>query len=96
MLPPEGMMAQQRYHTAAGVGRAGNASETGGEGANNVITALESAAQLTEYVTKYGKVAQHRMKRFTPYVANSLKQRPMMTLAAGAAVGFVLGALWRK
>jgi hypothetical protein len=72
-------------------------TETGHERADDAIAnALDIAAKITAHAGKYGEVAQRGLTNFTPWVAKSLNQRPMVTLAAGVAVGIVLGALWRK
>jgi ElaB/YqjD/DUF883 family membrane-anchored ribosome-binding protein len=45
---------------------------------------------------QYGEKAQQAAQEFKPFVEKSLKEQPMGTLAAAAAIGFVLGALWKK
>jgi ElaB/YqjD/DUF883 family membrane-anchored ribosome-binding protein len=47
-------------------------------------------------VREYGEKAQDVVKNFTPYVEKSMKDQPMATLAVASAIGFVLGAFWKK
>ena len=54
--------------------------------------ASDAAAQAQEAGERIGKVAGN-MKGA---VDKSLKDQPMATLAVAAAVGFVLGALWKS
>ena len=44
----------------------------------------------------YGEKAQQAAQEFKPFVEKSIKEQPMSTLAAAAAIGFVLGAIWKK
>lgn len=54
------------------------------------------AAKAAERVPEFGEMAQDAAKKFKSYVEQSMKEKPMATLAAAAAIAFVLGALWRK
>lgn len=56
----------------------------------------EMAGNLAEQARHHGERAQEAVKQFRPFVEKSLKERPMTTLAAAAAIGLVLGALWKK
>ena len=44
----------------------------------------------------YGEKAQDAAQQLQSYVEKSLKEQPMATLATAVAVGFLLGALWKK
>ena len=92
------LRAEDRWlNSATGQAQVDRAGEMTEIGDNNAFeSALHAAARVTRYVSKYSQMAERGTKSFRPYVAKSLKQRPMITLAAGAMVVFVLGALWRK
>ena len=51
--------------------------------------AQELAGQLAEQ-------AQEAVKKFKPYVEKQMKEQPMATLAVAAAIGLLLGAMWKK
>jgi ElaB/YqjD/DUF883 family membrane-anchored ribosome-binding protein len=52
--------------------------------------------KIARQAQEYGEKAQEVARNFKPFVEKSMKQQPMSTLAAAAAIGFVLGALWKK
>ena len=54
------------------------------------------AGQVAEQALQYAEMAQDAVKQFKPLVRESLKEKPMATLASFVLVGFVLGALWKK
>jgi ElaB/YqjD/DUF883 family membrane-anchored ribosome-binding protein len=54
------------------------------------------ANQVSEQAREYGEKAQEVARQFKPFVEKSLKEQPMTTLAGAAAIGFLLGALWKK
>ncbi|HEY7083722.1 MAG TPA: hypothetical protein VH519_02815 [Hyphomicrobiaceae bacterium] len=56
----------------------------------------EYAEKITEQLSEYGEKAQDAARNFQPFVKNSLKERPMATLAVASLIGFALGALWKK
>ena len=56
----------------------------------------ETAGNIADRVRHHGERAQEAAKQFRPFVEKSLKERPMTTLAVAAAIGLVLGALWKK
>lgn len=58
--------------------------------------AQQTITRATEQVREYGERAQDAARQFKPLVEKSLKERPMTTLAGAAAIGFILGALWKK
>ena len=51
--------------------------------------AQELAGQLAEQ-------AQQAAKKFKPYVEKQMNEQPMATLAVAAAIGLLLGAMWKK
>lgn len=59
-------------------------------------SADEIAGKAAEQARVYGEKAQELAKNFKPFVEKSMKEQPMATLAAAAAIAFVLGVLWRK
>jgi ElaB/YqjD/DUF883 family membrane-anchored ribosome-binding protein len=59
-------------------------------------SAEEIASKVAEQAREYGEKAQDAVKNFKPYVDKSMKEQPMVTLGVAAAIGFVLGALWKK
>ena len=58
--------------------------------------AQELAGNIAEQARQYGEKVQQAAQEFKPFVEKSMKEQPMGTLAAAAAIGFVLGALWKK
>jgi ElaB/YqjD/DUF883 family membrane-anchored ribosome-binding protein len=54
------------------------------------------AGDVSRQAREYGEKAQDAARQVRPFVEKSLKDQPMTTLAAAAAIGFVLGALWKK
>jgi ElaB/YqjD/DUF883 family membrane-anchored ribosome-binding protein len=58
--------------------------------------AQELAGDVSRQAREYGEKAQDAARQVRPFVEKSLKDQPMTTLAAAAAIGFVLGALWKK
>ena len=63
---------------------------------NVTESAEEITGKLTEQAREYGEKAQEAVHNFKPYVEKSMKEQPMATLGIAAAIGFVLGALWKK
>ena len=59
-------------------------------------TAQEMAANAAEQARQFGEKAQNSARQFIPFVERSLRDQPMTTLAGAAAIGFLLGALWKK
>ena len=59
----------------------------------------DATADAQEWLTNaraLGWEAQHVARRFRPYAEASMKERPMTTLSAACAIGFLLGALWKR
>jgi ElaB/YqjD/DUF883 family membrane-anchored ribosome-binding protein len=68
-----------------------------GEKAKEVAgRAQEMAGNITDQARQYGTQAQEAAQQVKPFLEKSLKEQPMATLAGAAALGFVLGALWKK
>jgi ElaB/YqjD/DUF883 family membrane-anchored ribosome-binding protein len=84
--PPKG--AEDRLRDTAGpTGERMKASEDNEK---------DVADSIADQARRYGEQAQGAVKQFRPFVQKSLKQQPMATLAGAAAIGFILGALWKK
>lgn len=64
--------------------------------ADVAANAQELAGRMMEQAREYTEQAQEAAKNFKPFVEKSMKEQPMATLAVAAAVGLVLGALWRR
>jgi len=54
------------------------------------------AEKISEQLGEYGEKAQDAARNFQPFVRNSMKERPIATLAVASFIGFALGALWKK
>jgi ElaB/YqjD/DUF883 family membrane-anchored ribosome-binding protein len=59
-------------------------------------SAQEMTSNIAEQARHHGERAQKAVKQFRPFVEKSLKEQPITTLAVAAAIGLVLGALWKK
>ena len=64
--------------------------------ADVAANAQELAGKVMEQAREYTEQAQEAAKNFKPFVEKSMKEQPMATLAVAAAVGLVLGALWKR
>jgi ElaB/YqjD/DUF883 family membrane-anchored ribosome-binding protein len=58
--------------------------------------AQELASNIAEQARVYGEKAQEAAREFKPFVEKSMKDKPMQTLAGAAAIGFLLGAIWKN
>lgn len=62
--------------------------------------ASDTMHDVADRVMEQGREAAHQMQNAAGTVqgavSQSLKEQPMATLAVAAAVGFVLGALWKS
>lgn len=56
----------------------------------------EVADKFTEQAREYSEKAQDAARQVRPLAEKSLREQPLLTLAGAAAIGFVLGALWKK
>lgn len=63
------------------------------EMANKVTDQTKEYLDLAQ---EYGGKAQEGAQQLQSYVDRSLKEQPIATLATAVAVGFLLGALWKK
>ncbi|MEZ5816420.1 MAG: hypothetical protein R3D44_05000 [Hyphomicrobiaceae bacterium] len=61
-----------------------------------VRSAEESARQMAEQGRKAGERVEQVATNFKSATEKSVRDQPMTTLAVAAAVGFVLGALWKS
>jgi ElaB/YqjD/DUF883 family membrane-anchored ribosome-binding protein len=59
-------------------------------------SARQLAGKAAEQVGQYAEQARDTARQFRPFVEKSLKEQPIATLAAAAAIAFVLGALWKR
>jgi ElaB/YqjD/DUF883 family membrane-anchored ribosome-binding protein len=59
-------------------------------------TLQKAAEDLLDQARAYGSKAQDALRNAKPFLEKSVKEQPMITLAALAAAGFVLGALWKR
>jgi ElaB/YqjD/DUF883 family membrane-anchored ribosome-binding protein len=58
--------------------------------------AQKLAGNIADQARQYGEKAQQAAQEIKPFVEKSMKEQPMGTLAAAAAIGFLLGAIWKK
>lgn len=56
----------------------------------------EMADKVVEQARHYTEKAQDAARQVRPIAEKSFREQPLATLLGAAAVGFVLGALWRK
>ncbi len=79
---------------------ADRASELASQAGYQVDRALDSAEGLARSVAEQGRDAGERVTEVAgnlrTAVDKSVKDQPMATLAVAAAMGFVLGALWKS
>lgn len=77
--------------------RSGPAAETAKDRVKGAAARTqEYAGKITEQLSEYGEKAQDAARNFQPFIKNSMKERPMATLAVASLIGFALGALWKK
>jgi ElaB/YqjD/DUF883 family membrane-anchored ribosome-binding protein len=72
------------------------ADATGERVKETADSAQEMAGNIADQARHHGERAQEAVKQFRPFVEKSLKEQPIATLAVAAAIGLVLGALWKK
>lgn len=70
--------------------RTNDTDRTVGNGADEIV------GQLAEQAEAYARRAQEALENFRPYVQQQMKERPMATLTAAAAIGLLLGAMWKR
>lgn len=71
--------------------------EKAGEQLDRVADQMESAVKsMAERGREAGENVQHVAGNLKSAVDTSVKDQPMATLAIAAALGFVLGAIWKS
>jgi len=101
-------MAQATYHPS-NVGNHGNtvskevtdkATEFAGKASKQIDKAIETAESTVRDLAARGSEAGERVQEVAGHmkgaIDKSVKTQPMTTLAITAAIGFVLGALWKS
>ena len=58
--------------------------------------AQKMADDVADQAREYGAQAQDLAGELTKFLEKSAKEKPIQTLAAIAALGFVIGAIWKK
>lgn len=90
-------MTQQQPGYPAEMDRIEGAAETTTEKIKDAAeSAQEFAGKAVEHTRQYAEKAQDAARSVRPFVERSLREQPMTTLAAAAAMAFVLGALWKR
>jgi ElaB/YqjD/DUF883 family membrane-anchored ribosome-binding protein len=86
-------MAQSSY------GRSDTMSDLKDKASDQMKRAADTAEGVATRVADQGREAGQRVQEvagnFKGALDKSIKDQPMATLAAAAAVGFVLGAIWK-
>lgn len=79
---------------------ADKAAEYASKAGEQIEGAMQSADATVRSVAEHGREAGERVQEvagnFKSAVDKSVKDQPMATLAVVAALGFVLGALWKS
>lgn len=79
---------------------ADKAAEYASKAGEKIEGAVESADATIRSVAEHGREASERVQEvagnFKSAVDKSVKDQPMATIAVVAALGFVLGALWKS
>jgi len=90
---------EQRVRTA-GAQIGDTASKLASKAGDTLEGAMHSAEETARHVAEQGKEAGERVQEVAgnlkTAVDRSVKDQPMATLAVAAALGFVLGALWKS
>ncbi len=58
--------------------------------------AQKMAGDVADQAQEYGAQAKDMAGEFTKFLEKSAKEKPIQTMAAIAAIGFVVGAMWKK
>jgi ElaB/YqjD/DUF883 family membrane-anchored ribosome-binding protein len=78
----------------------GQMSDLKDKAADQLGRAVDQAENMADQVAEQGREAGERMQEvagnFKGALNRSVKDQPVATLAMAAAVGFVLGALWKS
>jgi len=76
------------------------ASDLASKASEQIEGAMHGAEQTARQVAEQGREAGERMQEvagnFKSAVDKSVRDQPMATLAVAAALGFVIGALWKS
>jgi ElaB/YqjD/DUF883 family membrane-anchored ribosome-binding protein len=76
------------------------ASDLASKAGEQIEGAMHSAEQTARHVAEQGREAGERVQEvaenFRTAVDKSVRDQPMATLAVAAALGFVIGALWKS
>lgn len=76
------------------------ASDMASKAGEQIEGAMHSAEQTARQVAEQGREAGERVQEvaenFRSAVDKSVRDQPMATLAVAAALGFVIGALWKS
>lgn len=90
-------MAQSSPYTSDADKRIHELREKAGDQLDKVADNVESAVKtVTERGREVGDNVQKVAGNLKSAVDTSVKDQPMATLAVAAALGFVLGALWKS
>jgi len=85
---------------AAGAQLGDKASELAAKASDQFENVMHSAEEAARGMAEHGREAGERVQQVAGNVKTavdkSLKDQPMTTLAVAAALGFVLGALWKS
>jgi ElaB/YqjD/DUF883 family membrane-anchored ribosome-binding protein len=77
--------------------KAANLADKAGEQLDRVVQNVETAARtMAEQGRQAGEQVQVVADNFKTAVDKSVKDQPLTTLAVTAAVGFIIGALWKS
>lgn len=86
--------------TNAGAGMADKASDIASAASVQIDKMVQSAEGTVRSVAAQGRDAGERVQEvagnFQAAVDKSVREQPLATLAVAAALGFVLGALWKS
>ncbi len=76
------------------------ASEFAAKASDQIEGAMHSAEHTARQMAEQGREAGERVQEvagnFKTAVDKSVREQPMATLAVAAALGFVIGALWKS
>lgn len=95
----QGRDSDERSRTA-GAQFSDKASELASKASDQLESAMHSAETTARQVAEQGREAGERVQEvagnFKTAVDKSVREQPMATLAVAAALGFVVGALWKS
>ena len=72
------------------------ADATGEKLKTTAADAQKMAGDVADQAKEYGAQAQDLAWELTKFVEKSAKEKPLQTMAAIAALAFVIGAIWKK